>query len=163
MSMVLCRTRIRYLLPCRLILSSVLVLAVAFAAGFASAVGSGKHPSANANERLRELTTQRYEILQRALKNTQLLLDSGRVDFADLRHLTIALYRAQADLCLTDTDRAQVYEKLVDALDAQEKSLERQSASGRATEVQVDEGRIATLNARIDLERLRLGQAPAQP
>jgi hypothetical protein len=102
--------------------------------------------------------TQRYEILQRAVKNSELMLETGRLDVPTLRNLTIALYRAQADLCTTDTDRAAVYEKLVDALDAQEKLLERQAASGRVPEVQVDEGRVATLNARIDLERLRLGQ-----
>jgi hypothetical protein len=107
--------------------------------------------------------TQRYEILQRAMKNSQLLLESGRLDVSTLRNLTIALYHAQADLCTTDADRVEVYEKLVGALDTQEKSLELQSASGRITEVQVDEGRVVTLNARIDLERLRLGQAPAQP
>jgi len=73
------------------------------------------------------------------------------------------LYRAQADLCATDTDRAKVYEKLVDALSTQEKWLERQAAAGRALEGQVDEGRVATLNAQIDLEHLRLGQSPSQP
>jgi len=161
--MVLYRTRTRRLLPCSLILSCVLVLAVVFAAGFASAAGSGKRPSASANERLRALMTQRYEILQRAVKNSQLMLERGLLDFPALRNLTVALYRAQADLCTTDADRVQVYEKLVEALGVHEKLLERQAASGRAPEVQVDEARVATLNARIDLERLRLGQAPAQP
>ena len=161
--MVLYRTRTRRLLPGSLILSCVLVLAVVFAAGFASAAGSGKRPSANTNERLRELMTQRYEILQRAMKNSQLLLETGRLDIPTLRNLTLALYRAQADQCTTGAGRVQVYEKLVDALAGQEKVFERQAASGRVTEVQVDEGRVATLNARIDLERLRLGPVPAQP
>jgi len=161
--MVLCRTRTPLRLPCHLILSCVLVLAVVFAAGFASGAGSGKRPSANANERLRELMTQRYEILQHAMKNAELMLKTGRMDIPTFLDLTNAMYRAQADLCTTDADRAAVYEKLVDAFEAQEKSLERQAASGRVTEVQVDEGRVATLNARIDLERLRLGQTPVQP
>jgi hypothetical protein len=156
--MALYRTRTHLPLPGSLILPAMLVLTVVFAIGLASAAGSGKRPSANANERLRELMTLRYEILQRAVKNSELMLKAGRVDVEDLRNLTIALYRAQADLCTTDADRMQVYEKLVDALSTQEEVLERQSASGRATEIQVDEGRVATLNARIDLERLRLGQ-----
>ncbi len=160
--MVLYRTRTR-LLPCSLILSGVLVLAMVFAAGFASAAGSGASKPSGSNERLRELMTQRYEILQRAMRNSQHMQERGLLDFPALRNLTLALYRAQADLCTTDADRAAAYEKLVDALTAQEKLLERQAASGRVPEIQVDEGRVATLNARIDLERLRLGQAPSQP
>ncbi|MCL5279072.1 MAG: hypothetical protein M1376_04100 [Planctomycetes bacterium] len=160
--MVLYRTR-THLLPCSLILSGVLALAMAFAAGFASAAGPTTSKASGSNERLRQLMTQRYEILQRAMKNSQLMQERGLLDFPTLRNLTFARYRAQADLCTTDAERAAVYEKLVDALTAQEKLLERQAASGRVPEVQVDEGRVATLNARIDLECLRLGQAPAQP
>jgi len=161
--MVLCRTQRYRWLPRHLILLGVPVLAVGFAAGFAAAAGADQSPPAGSKTRLRELMTQRYEILQRAMRNSQLMFDTGRLDFPTLRNVTLALYRAQADLATTDADRVQVYEKLVDALIAQEKLLERQSASGRLTEMQVDEGRVATLSARIDLERLRLGQAPAQP
>ncbi len=156
--MVLYRTRIQHFVSRGVFCVGVLVLAGSCTYGLARAAGAGASKSSGPNERLRELMTQRYEILQRAMKTSQLLLESGRVDFADLRNLTLALYRAQADLCTIDADRAAVYEKLVDALAAQEKSLELQAASGRVRETQVDEGRVATLNARIDLERLRLGQ-----
>ena len=161
--MILYRARIHFLLPCSLIVLAVLILALVFAAGFASAAGPGASKPSGSNERLRELMTQRYEILQRAMKHAQLMQERGLLDFPALRNLTLALYRAQADLCTTNTERAAVYEKLVDTLGVQEKLLERQAASGRVPEIQVDEGRVATLNARIDLERLRLGQAPAQP
>jgi hypothetical protein len=57
----------------------------------------------------------------------------------------------------------EAYEKLVEALATQEKILERQAESGRATGVQVAQGKLVTLNAQIDLERLRLGEAPARP
>jgi len=156
--MILCRTRMPRLVASSVLSLCVLSLTLVLAYGPARAAGSGKSKPSGPNERLRELMTQRYEILQRAVKNSELMLETGRLDVPTLRNLTIALYRAQADLCTTDTDRAAVYEKLVDALDAQEKLLERQAASGRVPEVQVDEGRVATLNARIDLERLRLGQ-----
>jgi hypothetical protein len=155
-------TRTHLPLPGSLILPAMLVLTGVFAIGLASAAGSGKRPSANANERIRELMTQRYEILQRVMKNSQLMFETGRLDIPALRNITIALYQAQADLCTTHAERVQVYEKLVEALATQEKLLERQATTGRVPEIQVDEGRVATLNARIDLERLRLGQAPAQ-
>jgi len=158
--MVLCRTRMSRLFSRGLVPLCLLVLAVSCGYGLAR---PGASKPAGADERLRELMTQRYEILQRAMKNSERLLEVGRVNYPDHRNLTIALYRAQADLCTTDADRVKVYEKLVDALSTQEKWLERQVAGGRALEGQVDEGRVATLNAQIDLERLRLGQAPSQP
>ncbi len=161
--MILCRTRIQRFVSRGVFSVCVLVLAGSCTYGLARAAGAGASKSSGPNERLRELMTQRYEILQRAMKNSQLMLERGLLDFPALRNLTLALYHAQADLCTTDADRVAVYEKLVEALGGQEKLLERQAASGRVPEVQVDEGRVATLNARIDLERLRLGQASAQP
>jgi hypothetical protein len=158
--MVLCKARTQRLVSRGVLPVCVLVLVGACAYGLAQT--AAPKPS-GPNERLHELMTQRYEILQRAMKNSQLMQERGLLEFPALRNLTLSLFRAQADLCTTDADRVAVYEKLVDALAAQEKLLERQAASGRAPEVQVDEGRVATLNARIDLERLRLGQAPAQP
>ena len=161
--MVWYRAQVRRLVSRGILPLGVLVLAGLCTYGPARSAGAGAAQPSGSNARIRKLMTQRYEILQRAMRNSQLMFDTGRLDFPTLRNVTLALYRAQADLATTDADRVQVYEKLVDALIAQEKLLERQSASGRLTEMQVDEGRVATLSARIDLERLRLGQAPAQP
>jgi len=161
--MVLCRTRTHFALPCSLILSGALVLAVAFAAGFASAAGSGKSQPAGSQERLRELMTQRYETLKGLVENSQRMLEMGRMDVWTFQSLTDAMYRAQADLRTTAAERVEVYEKLVEVLTAQEKLLERQAEAGRATGVQVAQGKLVTLNARIVLERLRLGQPVSQP
>ncbi len=161
--MVLYRTRTQRLVSRGVLPVCVLILVGASTYGLARAAGSGASRPSGSNERLRELMTQRYEILQRAMKNSQLMQERGLLDFPTLRNLTLALYRAQADLATTNADRVPVYEELVEALVAQEKLLERQAASGRVPEVQVDEGRVATLNARIDLERLRLGQSTFQP
>jgi outer membrane protein TolC len=91
------------------------------------------------------------------------MLEMGRMDVPTFQSLTDAMYRAQADLRTTAAERVELYEKLVEALATQEKLLERQAESGRTTEVQVAQGKLVTLNARIDLERLRLGEAPARP
>jgi hypothetical protein len=139
-----------------------LILVLVFAAGFASAAGPGAAKASGSNERIRELMTQRYEILQHAMKNSELMLKAGRMDIPTFQDLTSAMYRAQADLCTTDADRAAVYEKLVDALSVAQQSLERQALAGAATGVQVDQGKVTVLNARIDLERLRLGQPMAR-
>jgi hypothetical protein len=53
----------------------------------------------------------------------------------------------------------QRYETLKGLVENSQRMLEM----GRTTGVQVAQGKLVTLNARIDLERLRLGEAPARP
>lgn len=155
--MVLCRTRTYPLLSRGLVLLCMLVLAVLCGYGLARAAGSGSEA------RLRELMAQRYEILQRMVKDAQLQMEAGRVDVPTFQSLTGAMYRAEADLCATNADRVKVYEKLVEVLSSQERLFERQAEAGRVSRLQVDQGKLVTLNAQIDLERLRLGQATSQP
>jgi len=161
--MVLYRTRTHLVLPCSLVLLCVLVLVVVFAAGLAWAAGPDKPQPAGSQERLRELMTQRYETLKGLVENSQRMLEMGRMDVPTFQSLTDAMYRAQADLRTTAAERVEVYEKLVEVLTTQEKSLERQAEAGRATGVQMAQGKLVTLNAQIDLERLRLGEATARP
>lgn len=161
--MVLHRTQVHRLVSRGVLPVCVLALVGCFTYGLARAAGPGAAKPSASKERLRELLTQRYEILQRAVKDSELTLKSGEVDVPTLRRLTIALYRAEADLCTTDAERVQVYEKFVEAMRVQERLLEGQFARGLISEMRVDEGKVAALNARIDLERLRLGQAPARP
>jgi hypothetical protein len=107
--------------------------------------------------------TQRYEMLQRMVKDAQLQMEAGRVDVPTFQNLTAGRYRAQADLCTTAAERVKVYEKLVEVLTSQEKLFERQAEAGRVSRIQVDQGKLVTLGAQIDLERLRLGQSAPQP
>jgi hypothetical protein len=161
--MMLCRTRNRRFVWCGVLPVCVVVLAGSCIYGLARGAEAGAPKSSGPNERLRELLTQRYEILQHAVKSAELMVKAGRMDIPTLLDLTSAMYRAEADLSATDTGRVGVYEKLVDALTAQEELLERQARAGRASEVRADQGKVTVLNARIDLERLRLGQMPARP
>jgi len=151
------RLSVRHLPAC-----AALCLAAACAGALASAVGSGKPPAAAAQERLHALLTQRYEFLQQMVKNARIQMESGRLEVPAYQELVAAMYRAQADLCPTAAERVQVYEKLVDFLAEQEKLLNRQAAAGRVTGIQMDQGKLVVWNARIDLERLRLGQAAAE-
>ncbi len=124
--------------------------------------GAGQPKASGSNEQLRVLMTQRYEMLQQMVKNAQIEVDAGRGDAAVFHHLTVRMYQAEADLCTTTAARAKVYEKLVDEATAAEQFIERRAAAGRATVTEVAESKLATLDARIDLERVRLGQAPSQ-
>jgi hypothetical protein len=159
--MVLCKTPRYRPLASGLLPFGVLTLAMVLAYGPVWAAGSGESKPSGSNERLRDLMTQRYEVLKGVVKHSELMLENGRVDLLTHQKLTVALYRAQADLCTTPADRVKVHEKLVEVLISHEKTLERQALAGRLTEVQVAEGKLVTLNAQIDLEKLRLGQPAA--
>jgi succinate dehydrogenase/fumarate reductase flavoprotein subunit len=141
----------------------LLSLAGTLAAAYAAAAGSGVPKAGGSEARLRELMTQRYEVLQRMVKNEQVEVEAGRAEIAALQNLTASMYRAQADLCTTVPERAKVYEKLVEVVTSQEKIVERQAEVGMAVGVQLAQSKLVMLNAQIDLERLRLGQATPQP
>ena len=161
--MILLRARLHRLLAGGLLPLCVLSAVVVLAVGYASAAGSGKPKPTRSDERLRELMTQRYELLKVSVKNSEQMLASGRVDIPTHRSLLDALYRAEADLCTTAADRIKVYEKLVEVLALQEKLVEQQVEAGRALRVQVAQAKLVTLNAQIDLERLRLAQSASEP
>ena len=74
---------------------------------------------------------QRYELLKNAVANSELLPQNGRGDIATHQKLTVALYRAEADLRSTPAERVKVDEKLVDTLAAEQEALERQAKAGR--------------------------------
>jgi hypothetical protein len=160
--MILLRAHPYRLLASGLLPLCMLSLALVFAYGPARVAGSGQPKPAGSDARLRELLTQRFELLQATVKDFELWLAAGRVDLPTHQKLLDALYRAQADLGTTIGARVQVYEKLVEVLTTQEKLAERQGDAGRLPGIEVAQVKLVTLNAQIDLERLRLGQPASQ-
>jgi hypothetical protein len=148
------RCPLQHLLVPALIGLSLFLLATPFVTGSES-------PPAGSEARLRELLTERYDVLKQRLASMKIFMDNGRVDPADWRRAVVELHRAEAELCTTTADRVEVYEKLVAALQSQEDLAARREDAGRITRWQLAEARFATLQAKIDLERARLGrQAP---
>jgi hypothetical protein len=154
--MVTCRSYARHLVTPVLILIGLSLLATPFVAGHE------REPSGS-NERLRDLLTERYDMLKEMLASLQIHLESGRADIGEWRDATIALHRAEAELCTTDVARIKVYEKLVEAMQTQQDWAARREAAGRISKWQLAEAGVATLQAKIDLERLRLGRAHDVP
>jgi len=141
-----------------LIVTAILVALFLLASPF---VAGREHEPAGSEERLRELLTERYDVLKQRLDSMKIFMDNGRVDPADWRRAVVQLHRAEAELCTTTADRVKVYEKLVAAMQTQEDWAVRREDAGRITKWQLAEARAGTLQARIDLERARLGrQAP---
>jgi outer membrane protein TolC len=120
-------------------------------------VGSGQQV-AGSNERLRELTTERYEILKKILESLDKSFDTGRTPLPEWRDAKVALYMAKADLSSNVAEQIEVYEEIVDFLRSAEQLARRQADSGRLSEADVGRARLATIDAEIALERLRLSQ-----
>jgi hypothetical protein len=119
-------------------------------------VAGGESGPSGSEERLRALLTERYEVLKGMLASLQLFVEDGRADVAEWRSATIAVHQAEAELCTTQAARIEVYERLVEAMQTQEGWAVRRADAGRISKWQLAEARAATLQARIDLERLRL-------
>ncbi len=149
--MVTHKSPLRRILISGLVLIGLLVLATPFVAG-------NEQKSAGSAERLRALLTERHDILKQMVASVQFQVKNGRADVSALRDATIAMYRAEADLCTTDAARIAVHEKLVNVVQEQEKLAARRLAAGRIPTWELDEAKVATLEARIELERLRLAQ-----
>ncbi len=123
--------------------------------GVARAAEGQNRARAGSNERLRALLLERYDILKRFAESYTELLKFGRVEWSDVANATVAMFHAEADLCVTDAERMKVYEKLVETLRGFEESLTREAAARRPT-VEGDKVKVTRLEAQIRLEQLRL-------
>ncbi len=149
--MVARRYHIQHRLTIALILIGLFLPAAPFVAG------NEQKPS-ESEERLRELLTERYDVLKNRLAFMEIFVENGRIDPAEWRSAIVALHHAEAELCTTDAGRVKVYERLVEAMQTQQDLAARREAAGRIGPWQLAEARIATIEAQIDLERARLGR-----
>ena len=143
------RNHAQHLVITGLILIGLFLLAASFVAG-------GESEPSGSEERLRALLTERYNVLKEMFASLELSVEDGRADVAEWRSAAIAVHEAEAELCTTQAARIEVYERLVGAMQTQQDWAARREAAGRIGKWQLGEARAATLQARIDLERLRL-------
>ncbi len=108
------------------------------------------------NEQLRKLLQERYDVLRvvAGLLNQQ--YSAGQAGILDIRDAIIEMLHAEADLSSTSSERIKVYEKLVTILQEQDKPLAEAVNAGRVTQMEFLRARASTLQAEIDLEKLRL-------
>jgi hypothetical protein len=134
-----------------LILIGVFLLATPFVQG-------NETQSAGSIERLRELLVQRHTLLEQIVADLQKQVNLGMRDPSVLSAATVALYRAETELCTTDAERIAVCERMVKALSAHQNRITQHVEVGVMSNWQLNDAKAAVLQARIDLERLRLGQ-----
>lgn len=129
----------------------------------AAEAAEGPNPAqAGSNEKLRELLLERYDILKRFAESYNELLKFGRVEMSDVANATVAMFHAEADLCLTDAERIKVFEKLVETLRGFEESVVKEAAAGLRPPGDVLKPKVARLEAQIRLEQLRHAQGASK-
>ncbi len=114
------------------------------------------------NEQLRKLLQERYEVLRAAAGLLNQQYSAGQVGIVEIRDAIIEMLHAEAEMSPTNTERIKVYEKLVTILQEQDKPLAEAVNAGRVTQMEFLRARASTLQAEIDLEKLRLPQDTLQ-
>jgi len=110
------------------------------------------------SDKLRELLTERYNILMTFVETQVRLKEIGQGSVMELSAATVAMFYTEADLCTTGSERIKVYEKLVDLLRKQEERLAREVTTGHVSQGGVLEARLARIEAQIKLEKEKLTQ-----
>lgn len=130
-----------------------------------TAARGAEHPiqfQGGPNEQLRKFQQERYEVLRAVAGLLNQQYSAGQVGILEIRDAIIEMLHAEADLSSTNTERIKIYEKLVSILHEQDKSLAGEVNAGRVNQMDFLKARVSTLQARIDLEKLRLPQDTPQ-
>jgi len=114
------------------------------------------------NEQLRKLLKERYDILRAAVGLLNQQYSAGRVGILEIRDAIIEMLHAEAEMSSTKTERIKVYEKLVKILQQQDKPIAEAVNAGRISQMEFLRARASTLQAEIDLEKLRLPKEISQ-
>jgi hypothetical protein len=130
-----------------------------------TAARAAEHPiqfQGETNEQLRKLLQERYAVLRAAAGLLNQQYAAGRVGILEIRDAIIEMFHAEAEMSSTKAERIKVYEKLVRILQEQDKSLAEAVNAGRVTQMEFLRARASTLQAEIDLEKLRIPKEISQ-
>ena len=130
-----------------------------------AAARGAEHPiqfQGGPNEQLRKFQQERYDVLRAVAGLLNQQYSAGQVGILEIRDAIIDMLHAEADLCSTNAERIKIYEKLVTILLEQDKPLAKAVNAGRVTQMEFLRARASTLQAEIELEKLRLPQEISQ-
>jgi hypothetical protein len=108
------------------------------------------------NDKIRQLLTERHEILKKSLASVKILHEAGRTGYKDIRDATIAMLEVEIELCQTQAERIMVYEKIVEFYRDMERYYGLMSEAGRLERFELDKINADRLQAEVDLERQRI-------
>jgi hypothetical protein len=108
------------------------------------------------NQQLRAFLQERYEILKAVAGMLNQQYSTGQAGILEIRNAIIDMLHAEADLRSTNAERIKVYEKLVIILQEQDKILAVGVNEGKVDQMDFLKARATTLQAQIQLEKLKL-------
>jgi hypothetical protein len=114
------------------------------------------------NQLLRALLQERYEILRAVAGLINQQYSTGQIGIMEIRDAIIDMLHAEADLYSTGSERIKVYQKLVKILQEQDKTLAAAVNEGKVNQMDFLKARATTLQAEIQLEKLKLPQDTPQ-
>lgn len=104
---------------------------------------------------LQKLLQERYQILRAAAGLLNQQYSTGQVGILEIRDAIIDMLHAEAELQSTNSGKIKVYENLVKILQEQDKSIAVAVNAGKINQLDFLKARAATLQAEIQLEKLR--------
>ncbi len=114
------------------------------------------------NEQLRTLLQERYEVLKALAGLLNQQYSTGQVGILEIRDAIIDMLHAEADLRSTNAERIKVFEKLVTILQEQDKTLAVAVNASKVDQMDFLKARATTLQAQIQLEKLKIPKETPQ-
>ena len=108
------------------------------------------------NQRLHELMTKRYEILKNVVASLEISVRFGRTTPSEWCNANVALFKAKADLAADTAERIEIYEEMADFVRTCEQNTRQRVEAGQTPEADLPLARLATIEAQMVVERLRI-------
>lgn len=112
-----------------------------------------KKAQTQSSDKLRELLTERYEILKTLVDSEKHLVEIGQGSRTGIAGATVAMLRAEADLSSTNSERIEIHEKIVTILRENEAAIAREADRGLASAADVAKGRLARIKESTNKDR----------
>ncbi len=109
-------------------------------------------------ERLRELLLERKQLLEKRVEDMKVFVDAGRVSGSEYAKVKEAALLAGLDLCDTKAERIEIRREIVEIYKITEAWAKKRADTGRAPQSELDEAKVARLEAEINLLKEQLHQ-----
>jgi hypothetical protein len=119
---------------------------------------SAQTAAAATQEQLRQLLLERKRLLEKRVEDMKVFFDAGRVSGSEYVKIKEAALLAGLDLCDTKAERIEIRREIVELYKEAEAWTKRRAENGRAPQSELDEARVARLEAEIQLLKEQLEQ-----
>lgn len=107
-------------------------------------------------EHLHQLLLERKQLLDKRVEDMKVFVDAGRVSGSAYAKVKEAALLAGLDLCNTKAQRIEIRREIVELYKEAEDWAKRRAANGRAPQSELDEAKVACLEAKISLLKEQL-------